>query len=145
SGETEIEFSFWRAGKVSKQSRPFEGVLPNLERLYQESESEFTKNRLKAFMSPQDCDACGGLRLKPEILAVTLGGPKQERFARAARERHPHIPGLSIMDVCGLSVEDAESFFAELELTDFQQKIAAEVIREIRARLGFLKNVGLGY
>ena len=73
SGETEIEFTFWRAGKMSKVTRPFEGVIPNLQRLYQESESEFTRNRLKGFMSPQFCDACQGQRLKPEILAVTLG------------------------------------------------------------------------
>jgi excinuclease ABC subunit A len=73
SGETEISFTFWRAGKTSKVSRPFEGVVPNLQRLYQESESEFTRNRLKGFMSPQFCDACQGQRLKPEILAVTLG------------------------------------------------------------------------
>jgi excinuclease ABC subunit A len=52
SGDEEIEFNFWRAGKVSKTRRPFEGVVPNLERLYQESESEFTRNRLKGFMSP---------------------------------------------------------------------------------------------
>src|SRR4029453_19013258 len=71
SGDVEIAFQFWRAGKMSKIVRPFEGVIPNLERLYQESESEFTKNRLKAFMAPQFCDACGGRRLKPEILAVT--------------------------------------------------------------------------
>src|SRR5947207_7230360 len=73
SGTEEIAFQFWRAGKMSKITRPFEGVVPNLERLYRESESEFTRNRLKAFMSPQPCDACGGRRLKPEILAVTLG------------------------------------------------------------------------
>src|SRR5437868_5462287 len=73
SGSTEIEFTFWRAGKMSKVNRPFEGVIPNLERLYQESESEFTRNRLKAFMNPRFCDACDGQRLKPEILAVTLG------------------------------------------------------------------------
>src|SRR6202040_2287265 len=73
SGTTEVAFNFWRAGKISKASRPFEGVIPNLERLYQESESEFTRNRLKSFMSPQFCDACDGRRLKPEILAVTLG------------------------------------------------------------------------
>ena len=60
SGETEIEFNFWRAGKMSKITRPFEGVIPNLQRLYQESESEFTRNRLKGFMSPQFCDACQG-------------------------------------------------------------------------------------
>ncbi|HKQ40410.1 MAG TPA: excinuclease ABC subunit UvrA, partial [Verrucomicrobiae bacterium] len=76
SGETPINFHFWRAGKVSTVSRPFEGVIPNLERLYQESESEFTRNRLKAFMNPQFCDACNGKRLKPEILAVTIGDSK---------------------------------------------------------------------
>ena len=74
SGETEVGFNFARAGKVSKMEKPFEGVIPNLERLYVESESEFTRNRLKAVMSPQFCDACEGRRLKPEILAVTLGG-----------------------------------------------------------------------
>jgi excinuclease ABC subunit A len=137
SEESPIEFTFWRTGKMSKVTRPFEGVIPNLERLYAESESEFTKNRLKSFMNPQPCDACNGRRLKPEILAVTLGS--------AANAKPSKIPGLSIMDVCGLSVEEADDFFANLKLSDFLQKIAAELIREIRARLSFLKNVGLGY
>jgi len=65
SGAEEIEFTFWRAGKSSKTSRPFEGVIPNLQRLYQESESEFTRNRLKAFMSPRFCDACNGKGSSP--------------------------------------------------------------------------------
>jgi excinuclease ABC subunit A len=179
SGETEIDFDFWRAGKTSRIRRPFEGVIPNMERLYSESESEFTRNRLKAFMAPQDCDACGGRRLKPEILAVTVGGGRGTtggdplsvvseqlpvvggksgglRRGRAKSAPPPadpvrteprdlRIPGLSIMDVCGLSVADADDFFARLELTEFQRKVAAEVIKEIRARLGFLRNVGLGY
>ena len=190
SGETEIEFHFWRAGKQSTVKRVFEGVLPNMERLYAESESEFTRNRLKAFMSPQFCDACGGKRLKPEILAVTLGdtnspltpalspseGERENRRQRVGEsdasrsakglsanpplpggegrgegERHTkqsgeiRIPGLSIMDVCSLSVEKADEFFAGLKLSEFQEKIAHDVIKEIRARLGFLKNVGLGY
>lgn len=176
SGETEVEFTFWRAGKQSKIARPFEGVIPNLERLYQESESEFTRNRLKSFMSPQHCDACGGQRLKPEILAVRLGdaelrarfgtwppapgpgagggtgdkangGLKTPRQAtpRASRVAAPPLPGLSIMDVCGLSVAKADDLFARLKLTEFQEKIAQEIIKEIRARLGFLKNVGLAY
>ena len=136
TGAEEITFNFWRAGKVSKMQKPFEGIIPNLERLYLESESEFTKNRLKSFMNPQPCDACLGRRLKPEILAVTLGGLPHPA---------PQPPGLSIMDVCQMSVEEADRFFAGLKLTEFQQKIAAEVIKEIRARLGFLKNVGLGY
>jgi excinuclease ABC subunit A len=81
SGEVEVSFNFMRAGKVSKLSRPFEGVLKNLERLYAESESEFTKNRLKAFMAPEFCDACGGRRLRPEVLAVTLGNAESEHGA----------------------------------------------------------------
>jgi excinuclease ABC subunit A len=156
SGETDIEFKFWRAGKVSSINRPFEGVLPNLERLATDSESEFIRNRLKAYMTPQFCDVCGGKRLKPEILAVTLSSaevgvrsaesPAAARTSRSAlRAPRLKIPGLSIMDVCGLSVEKADEFFAALTLTEFEQKIAAEVIKEIRARLGFLKNVGLGY
>jgi len=161
SGETEITFSFWRAGKVSKLARPFEGVIPNLERLFQESESEFTRNRLKGFMSPQFCDVCRGKRLKPEILSVTLGGSSNGQAAAdaavapvsmpsdappAAKGAGPaRIPGLSIMDVCELSVEKADDFFARLKLSDFQEKVAHEIIKEIRARLGFLRNVGLGY
>jgi excinuclease ABC subunit A len=144
SGETEIDFSFWRAGKMSKISRPFEGVLPNLERLATESESEFIRNRLKAYTSPQLCDVCGGKRLKPEILAVTLGGGEYSSQLKVKKSKL-NIPGLSIMDVCALSVERADDFFATLKLTEFELKIAAEVIKEIRARLGFLKNVGLGY
>ena len=157
SGATEIEFSFWRAGKASKVKRVFEGVLPNMERLYAESESEFTRNRLKAFMSPQFCDACDGRRLKPEILAVTLGSGSLESNVSGLKSAAPNdvrlqtsdsrlrIPGLSIMDVCSLSVEKSDEFFATLKLTAFQEKIAHDVIKEIRARLGFLKNVGLGY
>ena len=147
SGEDDVEFKFWRGGKISTIDRPFEGVLPNLERLATESESEFVRNRLKQYMSPQFCDACKGKRLKPEILAVTLGG---EQFVSQLKTKNSKlkslkIPGLSIMDVCSLSVEKADEFFAALKLTEFEQKIAAEVIKEIRARLGFLKNVGLGY
>ena len=147
SGGDNVEFKFWRAGKVSSIDRPFEGVLPNLERLATDSESEFIRNRLKAYMAPEFCDACNGRRLKPEILAVTLGG---EQFVSRLKTKNSKlktlkIPGLSIMDVCGLSVEKADAFFTALTLTEFEQKIAAEVIKEIRARLGFLKNVGLGY
>ena len=158
SGETGIEFHFWRAGKMSKIVRPFEGVIPNLERLYRESESEFTRNRLKGFMGLENCDACHGARLKPEILAVTLGDRTANRQSPIADSQPPiancqlpvahrqvDIPGLSIMDVCALTIDDACEFFGELKLTDFQRKIGSELIREIRARLRFLKDVGLGY
>jgi excinuclease ABC subunit A len=144
SDETEIIFTFMRGGVPSRTTRPFEGVIPNLERLYTESESEFTRNRLKAFMAPQFCDACGGRRLKPEILAVRLGDePANSKFKTDNSKLK--LPGLSIMDVCSLSVDKAEEFFAALKLTEFQEKIARDVIKEIRARLGFLRNVGLGY
>jgi excinuclease ABC subunit A len=160
SGEEEIEFHFWRAGKMSRVSRTFEGVIPNLKRLYEESESEFTRNRLKGFMSPQPCDACGGKRLKPEILAVTLGDVEMSARFSASRldpqwidnqklesknHRPVSIPGLSIMDVCALSIDEADEFFVALKLTEFQQKVAGEVIKEIRSRLRFMRNVGLGY
>ena len=136
---------------MSKSSKPFEGVLPNMARLYEESESEFTRNRLKAFMNPQHCDACGGKRLKAEILAVTLESSSELGTAQKSSKRETRntkravIPGLSIMDVCGLSVDQADEFFANLKLTEFQKKIGVEPVREIRSRLGFLKNVGLGY
>ena len=188
TGDENVEFTFWRAGNASKVRRPFEGVIPNLERLYAESESEFTRNRLKGFMNPQPCDGCGGRRLKPEILAVRLGvnpnlnpnlnlnpnpppiaapletppplgmAPNKSGLPAAPETptppvsspssnpvQPPVLPGLSIMDVCALSIARADDFFANLPLTDFQRKIAADLIKEIRARLGFLKNVGLGY
>jgi excinuclease ABC subunit A len=162
SGEIPVDFNFWRAGSQHTISRPFEGVLPNLERLFTESESEFVRNRIKPYMSPQFCDVCKGRRLKPEILAVTLGGERaagvppaeqtslDSRSSKRVRSASGTlaarvIPGLSIMDVCALSVEKADEFFAGLKLTEFEEKIAHEVIKEIRARLGFLKNVGLGY
>ncbi|HEX4122869.1 MAG TPA: excinuclease ABC subunit UvrA [Verrucomicrobiae bacterium] len=137
TGGEEIDFTFWRAGKISNSKKAFEGIIPNLERLYVESESEFTKNRLKSFMNPEPCDACNGRRLKPEILAVTLGA-----FAPRPPSK---VPGYSIMDVCAMSVEKADEFFVHLKLTEFEQKIASELIKEIRARLAFLRNVGLGY
>lgn len=155
SGDTEIEFTFWRAGKASTVRRPFEGVLPNLQRLYTESESEFTRNRLKAFMALQPCDACQGRRLKPEILAVRLGVPAHTppanqdpppgRAGLPQPATPPTLPGLSIMDVCALSVDEADAFFAGLELSAFEEQIARDIVREIRARLGFLRDVGLGY
>ena len=174
SGETEIEFTFWRAGKMSKVTRPFEGVIPNLQRLYQESESEFTRNRLKGFMSPQFCDACQGPAaqagdtrgdagrcgsarevqaccvVRVPFLTRNTHTPRKTRPIPDSLSHRHHasritLPGLSIMDVCSLSVERADEFFATLKLTEFQEKIAHDLIKEIRARLGFLKNVGLGY
>ena len=112
SGEDNVAFKFWRGGKVSTIDRPFEGVLVNLERLATESESEFMRNRLKAYMTPQFCDVCKGKRLKPEILAVTLGGEQfvSQLKTKTSKSKTLKIPGQSIMDVCGLSVEKADEF-----------------------------------
>ena len=145
SGEEEIEFNFRRNAKP--MVKPFEGVIPNLERLMQETDSEFTKKRVKNFMSSQPCDVCGGQRLRPELLSCTIGGEKANRFRPKAngRRRKVAIPGLSVMEVCRLSVSDALRFFDSLELTKLERKIAGEVLKEICARLRFLDNVGLGY
>jgi excinuclease ABC subunit A len=109
---------------------PFEGLVPQLERLERESESQFTKNRVRAFMTRRPCGACGGRRLKPAMLAVTL---------QAADRR------AGIMDFCAFTVREAIAFAADLRLGDQETRIAAELLREIRNRLQFLDEVGLGY
>ena len=136
SGTDEVEFWFMSGGAPKKTSKPFEGVLPNLERLYADSESEFTRNRLKAYMTLHPCDACRGRRLRPEMLAVTLG---TETLAGSV------VPGRSIADFCGLSIAEAHTVLAGLSMSDLQRRIAGEVILDIRKRLGFLVEVGLGY
>jgi excinuclease ABC subunit A len=139
-----IEFTVWKSGVASVVRRPFEGVLPNLKRILEESESELTRNRLKPYMSPTDCDACHGLRLNGEVLAVTVGN--EDLAARFVQwRRQTPVPGLSIMDICGLSIDAACQLFNELEFTPQQQRVVGEVLHEIRSRLGFLRDVGLGY
>ena len=99
----------------------------------------------RVFMAPELCDACHGLRLKPEVLAASIGGDEVNPAWKIPDCKPANVPGLSIMEVCSLSISDADLFFADLKLTEFQQKIANDLIREVRARLGFLKNVGLEY
>ncbi len=156
TGDDEIEFWFMHAGAPRKTKKVFEGILPNLERLYAESESEFTRNRLKNYMTLSPCDACHGRRLKPEVLAITLAkaecGMRNAELAcetlspnSELRAPNSKIPGLSIAAFCALSIAEADVFLAQLPLTEFQRQVAGEVVREIRARLGFLLEVGLGY
>ncbi|MCG3176330.1 MAG: UvrABC system protein A [Candidatus Omnitrophica bacterium] len=104
----------------------FEGVIPNLERRFKETESEFMKEEIHRFMGLKPCEPCAGKRLKPEALAV--------RFK-----------GRGIMDLTALSIAEADGFFNALELTERESLIGHQILKEIRARLGFLKNVGLGY
>ncbi|MEI8063205.1 MAG: excinuclease ABC subunit UvrA, partial [Verrucomicrobiota bacterium] len=122
----EIEFTYWRKGAWRKLPKKFEGVIPNLERLYEESDSEFTKTRLQQYMVGMPCPDCKGARLRKESLAVTIAGN-------------------SIIDATRLSIIGAIAFFDALQLTEFEQKIADQVLREVRSRLRFLLNVGLGY
>ena len=104
----------------------YEGVIPNLERRHKETDSDFMRRDIERFMRERPCHVCKGRRLKPEVLAITLNNS-------------------SIMDVCELSISDAITFFNALKLTDKEQKIAHQVIKEICARLQFMDDVGLSY
>ena len=104
----------------------FEGICHNLERRYNETQSDASKKEIEEYLSQCPCPACKGRRLRPEALAVTVGG-------------------LSIFDATELPVDQALPFFNALELTGNQQLIAAQILKEIRARLGFLQSVGLSY
>ena len=104
----------------------FEGICNNLERRYQETQSDASKKEIEGLMTPCPCPACQGKRLRPEALAVTVGGK-------------------SIYDATTLPVDDALAFFDHLDLTGNQQIIAAQILKEIHARLGFLQSVGLSY
>ncbi|NLL19103.1 MAG: excinuclease ABC subunit UvrA [Clostridia bacterium] len=127
SGKEKVKFRYKNLrGRVSSYEVPWEGILPHLERRYQESQSEWAKSDLEEYMSTSSCPDCRGARLKPEVLAVTVGG-------------------LNIDQVTRLSVEEAQEFFQKLELTEREAMIARQILKEIKARLGFLVNVGLDY
>ncbi len=104
----------------------FEGVIPMLQRRWETTESEFVKHRLKDYLSEQPCEKCHGKRLKPQALAVKVAGQ-------------------SIYDVTALTIARALDFFNTLSLDTEQTQIAAPVLKEVRARLGFMNDVGLGY
>ena len=131
TGDQPIEMSFSSNGRSSKTARPFEGLVPQMQRLYEETESEFTRNRIRAFMTREPCKICGGARLKPEILAVTVKD-------RRARE-------LNIHQFSELTTEAAARYIENLDLSAQQRVIVIEVVREIQSRLQFLVEVGLGY
>ncbi|MEY2615688.1 MAG: excinuclease subunit [Verrucomicrobiota bacterium] len=111
--------------------RPFDGVIAQLENLFQQTESEFTRSRLKSYQARRSCRLCHGARLRPEILAVTI--------------RDLHDKELNIHEFCALTTEEAKSFIENIQLSKHQRLVAAELLREIRNRLTFLVEVGLGY
>src|SRR5438309_120696 len=125
---TPIEMNFSGNGE---KKRPFEGLVPQMQRLYEQTQSEFTRNRIRAFMTRDPCKTCGGARLKPEILAVTIKD-------RKGRE-------LNIHKFSQQTTEAAARYIDNLDLTAAQKKVVTDVVREIQSRLQFLVEVGLGY
>ncbi|MBV8117023.1 MAG: excinuclease ABC subunit UvrA, partial [Candidatus Eremiobacteraeota bacterium] len=115
-----------RTGKTWEYRASFEGVVNNLQRRYSETSSDYVKEDIERYMSASTCPACKGARLKPEALAVTVGGKNIDALTR-------------------LPIERLEDFFSNLALTPRQEQIAHQIVKEICARLGFLTNVGLTY
>ncbi|OAT72363.1 excinuclease ABC subunit UvrA [Parageobacillus thermoglucosidasius] len=127
SGGEKIYFRYQTDfGQIREQYIVFEGVIPNVERRYRETSSDYVREQMEKYMAQQPCPTCKGNRLKKESLAVLVGG------------KH-------IGEVTALSVTEALAFFENLQLSEKEQKIAHLILREIRERLGFLKNVGLDY
>jgi len=114
------------AADERKYGVAFEGVIPNLNRRWQNTTSEYVKARLHSYLSEQPCRKCGGSRLRPEATAVKVGGK-------------------SINELASLSIEKAQKFFAGLKLDKEKSIIAAQILKEIKARLKFMVDVGLGY
>ena len=128
TGEEVITFEYDDGLRSYKTKKPFEGVIPNLERRYKETDSNWAREEIEKFQSVTDCDACGGYRLKPEALAVK-------------------IADLHVGEVSQMSIRAAEDWFNKLEkkLNSKQKQIAVRILKEIRERLKFLNDVGLEY
>lgn len=127
SGKEKVYFRYENEfGQIRETNTPFEGVIPNLERRYRETSSDYVREMIEKYMAQQQCPSCKGNRLKPESLSVFIGN---------------HHIGI----VSDFSIEEAHHFFNTLTLTEKQQKIAHMILQEILERLGFLMNVGLDY
>ncbi|MHB1988401.1 MAG: excinuclease ABC subunit UvrA [Acidimicrobiales bacterium] len=127
SGRTKVHISYRnRYGTLRSYDTSFEGVVPWLQRRHSEAESEFQREQIEGYMRQVPCPSCGGARLKPESLAVTVSGH-------------------NIAELCSLSISRAHGILGKLPLTAREEMIAARVLKEIRARLQFLLDVGLDY
>jgi excinuclease ABC subunit A len=154
TGDEKISFTTTRGGKEVVMERPFDGLIAQLIRLHAESKSELTRHRLHQYMTRITCRTCHGARLRPEVLAVTLGGPPSQ-----GRDASPFaslefvgrqgtaVPtfGLNIAQFSHLSIIAAQRWLEAWTLSPQEEKIGGEVRREILQRLGFLNHVGLGY
>ena len=126
TGDEKISISYEGARGQREYTTSFEGIIPTLERRYRETTSEAMKQAYEEYMSEETCPDCGGQRLKAEARAVTVGGK-------------------SLPEVSDMSILQARAFFASLELDGNSRLIAAQILKEIDSRLGFLCDVGLGY
>ncbi len=128
SGEEQILFRYDENGRIYQVKRPFEGVIPNMERRYRETDSNWIREEFERYQNNRPCGACGGYRLRPEALAVKIGG-------------------LHVGQVVQMSIREALDWVegAPKQLSKQQNEIAHAVLKEIRERLGFLNNVGLEY
>ena len=115
-----------RYGRTRNYSTGFEGVIPFLQRKHSETDSEFSRERYESYMREVPCGTCDGARLKPEVLAVTIGEK-------------------NIAEICELSINDCAEFLKQIELNKREAQIAERVMKEVNARLGFLLDVGLDY
>ena len=126
TGDEKISIAYEGARGITTYTTSFEGIIPTLERRYRETTSDAMKQMYEEYMVEETCPECGGLRLKPEARAVTVGGK-------------------SLPEVSDMSIRDARAFFRDLELEGNSRIIADRILKEIDARLGFLNDVGLGY
>jgi excinuclease ABC subunit A len=128
TGSREVQFSYDDGLRSYRTTKPFEGVIPNLERRWKETDSAWSREEIERFMSGTPCPACNGYRLKPEALAVKIGG-------------------MHIGQVTEMSIRHADAWFREIDKTfnEKQTEIAARILKEIRERLRFLNDVGLDY
>ncbi|HEX4635288.1 MAG TPA: excinuclease ABC subunit UvrA [Rhizomicrobium sp.] len=128
SGEEVIKFTYDDGMRRYDTKKEFEGVIPNMDRRYGETDSAWVQEDLERFQAEAPCEVCNGYRLKPEALAVKIGG-------------------LHVGQVCEQSIRDADNWFRDIDkkLNKQQQEIAVRIFKEIRARLKFLNNVGLDY
>ena len=128
SGKEEIKFRYDEGGRVYQVSRPFEGVIPNMERRYRETDSTWIREEFEGFQNNRNCAACGGYRLREEALAVRIGDAHVGKIVQ-------------------LSIKEAYEWCKTVpaDLTKQKNEIAVAILKEIRERLGFLNNVGLDY
>ena len=122
--KTDEKYPIEMNGRVYNMN--FEGVIPNLERRHRDTGSEFQRKDIERFMRVRKCQTCGGKRLKPVVLAVT-------------------VAGLNIVEICDLAIDEAVELFKNLELNEQQKFISTQILKEISSRLGFMNNVGLNY